>query len=64
MHHRSPSTWILILGGAVAVVIVLGVVWAIAPEDVRGLLMLAGGAMTVALYLALYAVERHRHWGA
>ena len=64
MRRRSRPPWILILGGTVAVVIVLGAVWAVAPEDARGLLMLAGGALTVAVYLALYAIQRRRHWGS
>jgi hypothetical protein len=64
MHSQSRPPWILILGGTVAVAIVLGAIWAVAPEDARGLLMLAGGAITVAVYLALYAIQRRRHWGS
>jgi hypothetical protein len=64
MRSQSRPSWILILGGAVAVAIVLGAIWAVAPGDARGLLMLAGGAITVAVYLALYAIQRRRHWGS
>lgn len=64
MHRRSRSLWILILSGVAAVVIVLGAVWTVAPEDARGLLMLVGGALTVAVYLILYAIQRRRHWGS
>jgi quinol-cytochrome oxidoreductase complex cytochrome b subunit len=64
MRSQSRPPWILILGGTVVVAIVLGAIWAVAPEDARGLLMLAGGAITVAVYLALYAIQRRRHWGS
>jgi NaMN:DMB phosphoribosyltransferase len=64
MRRRSSPLWILILGGTVAVAIVLGAVWAVAPADARGLLMLAGGALTVAVYVVLYAIQRRRHWGS
>jgi NaMN:DMB phosphoribosyltransferase len=64
MHRQSLPPWILILGGIVAIAVVLGAIWAAAPDDVRGLLMLAGGAMTLAVYLALLAIERRRHWGS
>jgi hypothetical protein len=60
MRSQSRPPWILILGGTVA--IVLGAIWAVAPEDARGLLILAGAAMTVAVYLAMYAIQRRRHW--
>jgi len=63
MRSQSRRPWILILG-AMVVAIFLGAVWAVAPEDARGLLMLAGGAITVAVYLALYAIQRRRHWGS
>ena len=61
MRSQSRSPWTLILGVTV-VAIVLGAVWVFAPEEARGPLMLAAGAATVALYLALYAIERRRHW--
>lgn len=64
MRSQARLPWILILGAMVAVAIVLGAVWAVAPEDARGLLMLAGGAITVAVYVALYAIQRRRHWGS
>jgi hypothetical protein len=64
MRSQSRPTWILILGGTLVVAIVLGAIWAVTPEDARGLLMLAGGAITVAVYLALYAIQRRRHWGS
>jgi quinol-cytochrome oxidoreductase complex cytochrome b subunit len=64
MRSQSRLPWILIFGAIVAVAIVLGAVWAVAPEDARGLLMLAGGTITVAVYLALYAIQRRRHWGS
>ena len=61
MRSQSRAPWTLILGVTV-VAIVLGAVWALAPEEARGLLMLAAGAISVALYLALYAIQRRRHW--
>ncbi len=62
MRNQSRPPWILVLGGIVVVAIVLATIWAMAPEDARGLLMLAGGAITVAVYLALFAIQRRRHW--
>jgi len=62
MRSQSRSAWTLILGGTIVVAIVLGAVWTLAPEETRGLLMLAAGAITVAIYLGLYAIERRRHW--
>ena len=64
MRSQSRPPWFLILGGIVGVVIVLGAIWALASEEARGLLMLAGGALTVAVYLALYAIQRRRHWNS
>ena len=64
MRSQSGPSWILVLGGFVVVAIVLGAIWAVAPEDARGLLLLAGGAITVAVYLALSAIQRRRHWGS
>lgn len=62
MQDRLRLRWILTLGGVAAVAVVLGVVWAVAPEDTRGMLMLAGGALTAAVYVVLYAIQRRRHW--
>lgn len=64
MRSRSLLPWILILSAMVALAIVIGAVWAVAPEGARGLLMLAGGAVAIVSCLALYAVQRRRHWGS
>lgn len=64
MRSQSRPPWILVLGGAVVVAIVLGAIWAVAPEDARGLLVLVGGLITLAVYLALYAIQRRGHWGS
>lgn len=63
MPRRSRRASILLLGGTVALVIVLGAIWAVAPEDVRGLLLLAWAVLTVTVYLALFVVQRRCHWG-
>jgi hypothetical protein len=64
MQRRSRRAWILVLGALLAVVLVLalGVVWAVAPEEARGLLLLVGGVLTAAVYVALYALQRREHW--
>ncbi len=59
---RSAGSALLVL--VVAVVFVVVVIWAVSPEDVRGVLMLAGGVLTVAVYVVLYVLQRRRHWGS
>jgi hypothetical protein len=59
---RSAGSALLVL--VVAAVFVVAVIWAVSPEDVRGVLMLAGGVLTAAVYMVLYVIQRRRHWGS
>lgn len=66
MARQSRQAWILKVGAPVgepvALVVLLAVIWAAAPEDLRGPLMLVGGMFAAVTYLVLYAVQRRRHW--
>jgi hypothetical protein len=62
MAHRSRRSWILILAASVVVIIAMAAVWAAAPEDLRGVLILIGGVFCVATTVGGYAIERHVHW--
>jgi hypothetical protein len=62
MAHRSRRSWILILAASVVVIIAMAAVWAAAPEDLRGVLILIGGVFCVATIVGGYAIERHVHW--
>jgi hypothetical protein len=64
MARRSRRTLVLILGATVLVALLLAIVWAAAPDDLRGSLMLAGGVVAVATYAGLYVIERDEHWGS
>ena len=62
MSIRTGRTGIPII--AVALIIVVGVaaIWAVTPEDLRGLLLLTAGVVAAAAYGALFVIERRRHW--
>lgn len=62
MPIRTGPTWIAIIAVMVILVVAVAAIWTAAPEDLRGWLLLAGGAITVAVYGALYVLQRRRHW--
>ena len=62
MSIRTRQTRIPLIAVTVIVVVALAAIWAAAPEDLRGLLLLAAGAITLAVCGALYLIERRRHW--
>ncbi len=43
-------------------VLVLGLVWGLTPEDLRGVYLLLAGAAMAVIYVGIYVVERRRHW--
>ena len=61
MHAHPSRTLMLSFVGAVLVLVGFGVVWALVP-DAQGGLLLAGGAAAMIFYVAIYAVQRRRHW--
>ena len=62
MRSRSGLKWMLLLAAAVVLVVALAVVWAVAPNEGRGPLLLAAGGLVAVMYGALYAIQRRRHW--
>jgi hypothetical protein len=46
----------------VVVVLVMAAIWAAAPQDVRGLLMVFGGVVYIVTVVGGYVVERRLHW--
>jgi hypothetical protein len=62
MERRSRRKWLPILAATVVVVLVMAAIWAAAPEDVRGLLMVVGGVFYGVAVVGGYVVERRLHW--
>ena len=62
MTHLSRPLWVLVLGATVVIIVAMAAVWAAAPEGIRGVLMLVGGALYVVTIVGGYAVERRIHW--
>jgi hypothetical protein len=61
--HRNPRrAWLLFLAAPLALMVVLGVIWAAAPDGLRGLLMLVGGVLTAVACVVGYVIERRAHW--
>lgn len=61
MHTHPSRTLLVSFVGAVLVLAAVGVVWALLPDAAGGLL-LAGFAVAAIVYLAIYVLERRRHW--
>lgn len=62
MERSSRRMGILILAAVVAIEVLLAILWTQSPEDVRGLIVLAGGVFAVLTYLGLYVLQRRTHW--
>lgn len=62
MAHYSRRFWVLSLGASVVIIVTMAAVWAAAPEDIRGLLMLVGGLIYAVTVVGGYAIERRVHW--
>lgn len=62
MADLSQRLWLLILGAFVVIVGAMAAVWAAAPEDIRGVLMLVGGVLYAVTVVSGYAIERRVHW--
>ena len=62
MSSRPGPTWIPLMAMAAILVVAVAAIWVAAPEDLRGWLLLAAGAITAAVYVALYVLQRRRHW--
>jgi hypothetical protein len=62
MSRPNGRSWLLPVAAATIVLLAFAIIWFAAPEDLRGLVILAGGVVTAALYLGLYALQRARHW--
>jgi hypothetical protein len=46
----------------VILIVAWAVIWSWAAPDVRGVVLLAGGVIASAFYVALYVMQRRRHW--
>jgi hypothetical protein len=62
MALQDLRRWFPQLAAAVLLVVAFAVLWTVAPEDLRGLVLLGGAALTATTYVAIYVVERSRHW--
>ena len=62
MAHLTRRLWALILGASVVTIVALAVVWAAAPEGIRGVLILVGGVLCAVATVGGYAIERRVHW--
>jgi hypothetical protein len=62
MAHLSRRSWVLILAASVVIIAAMAALWASAPEDLRGVLMLVGGVFWAVMIVGGYAIERHVHW--
>jgi len=62
MKRRDRRSWILILGGTVAIVVAMALIWAVASADLRGPLLLLGGVVAAVTCVSIYVIERRVHW--
>jgi hypothetical protein len=62
MKRQSRWMWLLILGAAVASVLLLVIVWEGASEEARGLLVLAGSVFNATTIVGGYLLQRRLHW--
>lgn len=62
MRRQSRQGWTMLLALAAVAVLALALVWAAAPEDLRGLYLLVGAIVTGLVYGVLYAIQVRRHW--
>jgi hypothetical protein len=62
MAHLSRRSWVLILAASVGIIVAMAAVWAAAPDDLRGVLILVGGVFYVVTIVGGYAIEHHVHW--
>ena len=62
MAHLSRRSWVLIPAASVVIIVAMAAVWAAAPDDLRGVLILVGGVFYVVTIVGGYAIEHHVHW--
>jgi NADH:ubiquinone oxidoreductase subunit 3 (subunit A) len=62
MAARNRHHWVLVVAAVVILEVALLVLWTVSPEELRGVIVLAGAVFAVAVYLGLYALQRARHW--
>lgn len=62
MTHQNIPVWVWLGSVALILLVAVAVIWVVAPEETRGGFLLVAGAATAALYGALYAGQRRRHW--
>ncbi len=62
MKRQARGRWLLILGSTVVIVLVMAAIWAAAPEDVRGLLLVVGGVFYIVTVVGVFVIERRMHW--
>jgi hypothetical protein len=62
MARRSRRLWVLVLWASGVIIVAMAAVWAVAPEDVRGVLLLVGGVISAVTIVGGYAIERRVHW--
>lgn len=62
MGRQPRGTGVLIVGVAVAFIVLMAALWAVTPEDLSGPFLLVGGVIGLVLYVVLYVVQRRRHW--
>jgi hypothetical protein len=62
MTHSARRFWTLFVGASIVIVVAMAAVWAAAPQDVRGALLLVGGALYAVTIIGGYAIERRVHW--
>lgn len=62
MGRQPRWTGVLIVAVAVAFIVLLATVWAATPEDLRGVLLLVGGAVALVVSVLGYVVQRRLHW--
>jgi hypothetical protein len=62
MDLRTRRRWLLVIGTTAVIVLVMAAIWAVAPEDLRGLLLVIGGVFYAATVVGGYVIERRLHW--
>jgi hypothetical protein len=62
MALRTGRRWFPYLAVAVILIAAMAVIWTAAPDDLRGLILLVGLALTAATDVGLFVFQRSRHW--
>ena len=63
MRARAATRWLVLwVAVGVCLAVAFAFAWDAVSDEIRGVLLLAGALLWLAGIVALYIVERRRHW--